>query len=40
MPTDAAVIVAGFILVFIVFAGVLAWGDYYSGAERRAKRGQ
>jgi hypothetical protein len=40
MPTDVAVILAGFILVLIVFAGVLAWGDYYSVAERRAKKGQ
>jgi hypothetical protein len=40
MPTDVAVITAGIILIFVVFAAVLAWGDYYSGGERRAKKGQ
>jgi hypothetical protein len=40
MPTDVALITAGIILVFVVFAAVLAWGDYYSTAERRAKKGQ
>ena len=39
MPNDVAVITAGIILVFIVFAAVLAWGDRYSSAERRAKKG-
>ena len=38
MPTDVAVITAGIILVFIVFAGVLAWADFYSTAEHRAKK--
>jgi hypothetical protein len=40
MPTDVAVITAGIILMFVVFAAVLAWSDYYSTAERRAKKGQ
>ena len=39
MPTDVAVITAGIIFVFVIFAGVLAWADYYSTAERRAKKG-
>lgn len=35
MPTDVAVIVAGFILVLVIFAGVLAWADHYSSGERK-----
>jgi hypothetical protein len=35
MPTDVAVIVAGFILVLLIFAGVLAWADHYSAGERK-----
>jgi hypothetical protein len=37
MPTDAAVIIAGIILVFVTFVAVLAWGDYYSNAKRRSE---
>lgn len=40
MPTDVAVIIAGIILMFVGFAAVLAWADYYTTAERRAKKGQ
>ena len=39
MRTDFAVITAGIILAFIVFAAVLAWGDRPSSVERRAKKG-
>jgi len=39
MPTEVAVITAGIVFVFIVFAAVLAWGDFYSTGERRAKKG-
>ncbi len=38
MPTEVAVITAGIIFVFVVFAAVLAWGDYYSKDEQRAKK--
>ncbi len=30
MPTDVAVIVAGIVLVFAIFAASLAWADHYS----------
>ena len=39
MPTEVAVITAGIVFVFIVFAAVLAWSDFYSTGERRAKKG-
>lgn len=39
MPTEVAVITAAIVFIFIVFAAVLAWGDYYTNAERRAKKG-
>ena len=28
MPTETAIVVAGIVVVFIVFAIVLAWADY------------
>jgi hypothetical protein len=28
MPTETAIIVAGIVVVFVVFAVVLAWADY------------
>ena len=30
MPTETAIIVAGIVLVFTVFAVTLAWTDYYA----------
>ncbi len=30
MPTDIAIIVAGIVLTFTIFAGTLAWCDYYA----------
>jgi hypothetical protein len=30
MPTDVAIIVAGIVLIFVLFAAALAWGDYYT----------
>jgi hypothetical protein len=30
MPTETAIILAGIVLVFVVFAVTLAWADYYS----------
>lgn len=30
MPTDIAIIVAGITLFFVIFAGALAWADFYS----------
>jgi len=34
MPTEVAVVVAGIVLVFAVFAAVLAWADYYTKSVR------
>lgn len=35
MPTDVAIVVAGIVLVFVVFAASLAWADHYtSGAKK------
>jgi hypothetical protein len=34
MPTDVAIIVAAITLAFLVFAGTLAWADYYSSDSR------
>jgi len=28
MPIQAAIVLAGIVLAFVVFAAVLAWGDY------------
>jgi hypothetical protein len=40
MTTEVAVISAAIIFIFVVFAAVLAWGDYYSSSDKRAdKRG-
>jgi hypothetical protein len=39
MPTEVATITAGIVFVFIVFAAVLAWGDYYSPGGGRTKKG-
>jgi hypothetical protein len=30
MPTETAIVVAGIVLVFAIFAVSLAWADYYS----------
>jgi hypothetical protein len=30
MPTDVAIVVAGIVLAFLIFAGSLAWADHYS----------
>lgn len=30
MPTETAITIAGIILMFSVFAVVLAWADYYT----------
>jgi hypothetical protein len=30
MPTETAIVAAGIVLVFAVFAVTLAWADYYS----------
>ncbi len=30
MPTETAIVIAGIVLVFAVFAVALAWADYYS----------
>jgi Mg2+/Co2+ transporter CorB len=35
MPTNVAIATAAIIFVFIVFAGVLAWSDYYSTSDRK-----
>ena len=30
MPTETAIVVAGVVLVFALFAVTLAWADYYT----------
>ena len=30
MPTETAIAIAGIVLAFAVFAGVLAWADFYT----------
>jgi hypothetical protein len=30
MPTETALVVAGVVAVFVMFASVLAWGDHYT----------
>jgi len=30
MPTETAIIVAAIVLAFAVYAGVLAWADFYT----------
>jgi hypothetical protein len=30
MPTETAIVVAGIVLVFTIFAVTLAWTDYYA----------
>jgi len=34
MPVDAMMVSAGVILAFLVFAGVLLWGDYQTRSDR------
>ena len=35
MPADVAMIVTGIALVFLLFAAVLAWADYYCRDHRQ-----
>lgn len=35
MPTDVAITVAAIVLGFTIFAGSLAWADYYTRGVRR-----
>ena len=30
MPTETAIIVAAIVFFFAAFAGILAWGDFYT----------
>jgi len=34
MPVDAMMVSAGVLLMFLVFAGVLLWGDYQTRSDR------
>ncbi len=34
MPTDTAIIVAVVVLIFVIFAGALAWASFYSRGVR------
>jgi len=34
MPVDAMMVSAGVLLTFLVFAGVLLWGDYQTRSDR------
>ena len=38
MPTETAIVVAGIVLVFAVFAVTLAWADFYTRNYPRAGR--
>lgn len=40
MPADIAIIVAAIVLAFLVFAGALAWGDYYTRGIRGPQAGE
>lgn len=40
MPTDVAVIVAGIVLAFVIFAVSLAWADHYSKNARQPGAGE
>ena len=31
MPTETAIVIAGIVVVFAVFAVALAWADFYTG---------
>jgi hypothetical protein len=31
MPTETIIVIVGIVLAFALFAGTLAWGDYYTG---------
>jgi len=31
MPNDVALVVAGIVLMFALFAAALAWADFYTG---------
>jgi hypothetical protein len=37
MPIDSMLVSAAVTLMFLVFAGVLAWGDFQSRPARRAR---
>jgi hypothetical protein len=37
MPVDAMMVSAGVLLIFLVFAGVLLWGDYQTRPDHRLK---
>lgn len=34
MPTETVLIVSGIVFAFLLFAGVLMWGDIYSSKAR------
>jgi len=34
MPTETAIVIAGIVLFFTVFAATLAWADYYTRGYR------
>jgi hypothetical protein len=36
MPTETAIIVAAIVLAFAVYAGVLAWADFYTHQHPKA----
>ncbi len=40
MPADTAIIVAGVVLAFVVFAIALAWGDFYTRGARTPQPGE
>lgn len=34
MPSDVAIVVAGIVLAFVIFAATLAWGDFQTRGHR------
>jgi len=39
MPTETIIVIIGIVLAFALFAGTLAWGDYYTGHAHQAHPG-
>jgi hypothetical protein len=35
MPTETIIVIAGIVLAFALFAGTLAWGDFYTSHTRQ-----
>jgi hypothetical protein len=40
VPIEIALVVAGVVIAFLVFAGALAWGDMYTGGAHTGQPGE